>query len=107
MNTYLVPANAKKQILKMGYFRNIDCLILGIGIAVTIVLLLWFSNYDNNWLLLVACLPGGLACLLVVPIANYHNVLVAIQSILRFYRERRSYIWKGWCVCDEYKDDKQ
>ena len=107
MKSYLVPANAKKAILKMGFLRNIDCLILGGGVAISIGLLLVFSNYNNNWLLLVACLPGAVAGALVVPIANYHNLLVAIQCILRFYRERRSYVWRGWCMYDEYKDDKQ
>ena len=103
---YLVPANTKKSTLIMGFLRGIDCAIFGIGIAVTVGLLLWFSNYDNTWLLLVASLPAVVTGLLVVPIANYHNVLVAIQSVMRFYQERRSYIWRGWCIYDEYKSDK-
>lgn len=106
MDGYLVPANTKKSTLIMGFMRPIDLIIFGVGIGVSVILLLILSNVDNNWLLLVACLPAVVTGLLVVPIANYHNVLVAIQSILRFYRERRSYVWRGWCVYDEYKDDK-
>ena len=104
---YLVPANTKKSTLIMGFLRPFDLIIFGIGIAVTVTLLLILSNFDNNWLLLVACLPAVVTGLLVVPIPNYHNVLVAIQSVLRFYQERRSYIWRGWCIYNEYKDDNK
>ena len=106
MNGYLVPANAKKAILIAGFLRPIDAAILGIGIGVTVAILLVLSRFDSSWLLLLACAPAVVAGLLVAPIPNYHNVLVAIQSVLRFYQERRSYVWKGWCVYDEYKDDK-
>ena len=103
---YLVPANTKKSTLIMGFLRPIDLIIFGVGIVITVILLLILSNYDNNWLLLVASLPAVVTGLLVVPIPNYHNVLVAIQSILRFYQERRSYVWRGWCIYDEFKDGK-
>ena len=103
---YLVPANTKKATLIMGFLRPFDLLIFGTGFGITVILLLILSNLDNTWLLLVACLPAVVTGLLVVPIPNYHNVLVAIQSILRFYQERRSYVWRGWCIYNEYKDDK-
>ena len=107
MNSYLVPANTKKSTLIMGFLRPIDLIIFGVGIGFTVILLLIFGNMDSNtWLLLLACLPAAITGILVVPIASYHNVLVAIQSILRFYQMRRSYVWRGWCVYDEFKDDK-
>ena len=54
---------------------------------------------------ILSCLPVGITGLLVVPIPNYHNVLCAIQSILRFYKERRNYIWRGWCFYGEFGNE--
>lgn len=104
---YLVPANTKKSTLIMGFMRPIDLIIAGVGLAITIATLLIVSSSDNTFVMLLACLPAIIAGLLILPIPNYHNTLVAIQSILRFYRERRKYIWRGWCIYDEFKDDKQ
>lgn len=105
MNGYLVPANTKKSILILGMLRPVDALILGIGIGVSVIALLIFQSAPT-WVLLVSCIPMLLSLILVMPIPNYHNTLVAIQSILRYYNERRKYIWKGWCVYNEYKDNK-
>lgn len=103
---FLVPANTKKSTLIMGFMRPIDLIIVGVGLAITIATLLIVSSSDNTFVMLLACLPAIIAGLLILPIPNYHNTLVAIQSILRFYRERRKYIWRGWCIYDEFKDDK-
>ena len=103
---YLVPANTKKSTLIMGFMRPIDLIIAGVGLAITIATLLIVSSSDNTLVMLLACLPAIIAGLLILPIPNYHNTLVAIQSILRYYRERRNYEWRGWCIYDEFKDDK-
>ena len=95
MNGYLVPANTKKAILILGILRPIDAIILGIGVGISV-----------TWVLLVSCIPMLVAAVLILPIPNYHNTLVAIQSIFRYYNERRKYIWKGWCVYNEFKDIK-
>ena len=29
-----------------------------------------------------------------------------LKSIINFYKGRRNYIWKGWCVYNEFKDNK-
>lgn len=105
MNSYLVPANTKKSLLILSMLRPIDAIILGTGIGISVMLLLIFQN-ASVWILLLACLPMLVCLVLVLPIPNYHNTLVAIQSIVRFYNERRQYIWKGWCVYDEFKNDK-
>ena len=104
MNMYLIPANTKKSTLIMGFMRGIDAIILGSGVGLTIILLLILSNLDNTWLLLLASMPAVIAGLLVLPIPHYHNTLVAIQSVLRYYQVRRNYIWKGWCIYNEYSD---
>lgn len=106
MNGSLVPANTKKSLLIFGMFRPLpDLLILGGGVGLTIFLLLFFGN-ANTWILIGCCIPMLLAVALVLPIPNYHNTLCAIQSILDFYNGRRKFIWKGWCMRDEYKDSK-
>jgi len=105
MNGYLVPANTKKSLLIFGILRPIDAIILAIGISITVILLLLAQDASVLVLVLV-CIPMLVSLGLVLPIPNYHNTLVAIQSIMRFYNERRNYIWKGWCVYDEFKDGK-
>lgn len=100
---YLVPANTKKSMLILGMLRPVDAGILGGGIAISVGLLLAFSN-AGTLLMLISCIPMVIGLLLVLPIPNYHNTLVALQSIMKFYNERRNYIWKGWCVYDEFKD---
>ena len=105
MNGYLVPANTKKAILILGFLRPIDAMILGFGVGISVLALLIFQNAPT-WVLLVSSMPMLIAAVLILPIPNYHNTLVAIQSIFRYYNERRKYIWKGWCVYNEYKDNK-
>ena len=105
MRGSLVPANTKKSMLIFSILRPVDAIILGIGISISVFFLLILGN-SGTLLLLVACIPMLVSLILVLPIPNYHNTLVAIQSIIRFYNERRNYIWKGWCVYDEFKDGK-
>ena len=106
MNGSLVPANTKKSMLVFGMFRPLpDLLILGIGVAISIILLLSFGN-ASTWILLLCSTPMLIGLVLVMPIPNYHNTLCAIQSILEFYNGRRKYIWKGWCAKNEYQDNK-
>lgn len=102
---YLIPANAKKSILIFGMFRQIDAIILGSGIGITVMGLLLVNSINlGNIAIFLVCIPMLLALLLVVPIPYYHNTLVAIQSILTFRKERKiKYIWKGWCLKNEFK----
>lgn len=100
MNGYLVPANAKRGTLIFNIFRPIDLIMFGVGAGLSLLLLMIVES-SNTLLILLSCLPVGITGLLVVPIPNYHNVLCAIQSILRFYKERRNYIWRGWCFYEQ------
>ena len=105
MNVTMVPANTKKSMLIFSMLRPIDAIILGTGIGISVILLLIFSN-AGTLITLVSCIPMAISLILVMPIPNYHNTLVALQSIYRFYNERRNYIWKGWSIYDEYKNNK-
>ncbi len=106
MNGFLVPANAKRGTLIFNMFRPIDLIMFGVGAGLSLLLLMIVQS-DSTVLVLLSCLPVGITGLLVVPIPNYHNVLCALQSVLRFYKERRNYIWKGWCFYEQLAiDDK-
>ena len=97
MNGYLIPANSKKSMLKLGLFTNVDLILFGSGIGLTILLL--FILPVNGLLgILLVLTPALVTAFLVFPIANYHNVLQLIINIYTFYFVRqRTYIWKGWC----------
>ncbi len=101
MNGYLIPANTKKSTLILGFLRGIDAIILASGVVATVIAVVALGNINNTWLLLLACMPAAVCGLLVLPIPNYHNTLVAIQSIMRYFRETRNYKWKGWCIYNE------
>ena len=106
MNGYLVPANAKKGTLIFNIFRPFDLIMFGTGALVSLLLLVMVDSNDSI-LVLISCLPVAITGLLVVPIPNYHNVLCAIQSIYRFFMERRNYKWRGWCFYEKFgKEDK-
>lgn len=100
MNGYLVPANSKKGMLILNLFRDIDLIILGGGILVTLFALMFVDT--TNILSIIICLSPALVCiLLVLPVPYYHNVLCAIESIIDFYSNRRKYIWKGWSFYEQ------
>ena len=103
---FLIPANTKKSMLIFGVFTTFDLILFGIGIGITLLLLLIIQ--PNN--LLTACIdlaPGVICGFLVLPVPNYHNIRVVIQELYTFYTTRQKFIWKGWCVNDEYGESKQ
>lgn len=105
MNGYLIPANSKKGTLILNIFRPFDLIMFCVGAGVSLLLLMIIPS-DNTFGILVSCLPVAVTGLLVVPIPNYHNVLCAIQSIFRFFLERRNYSWKGWCFYEKFGREK-
>lgn len=103
---YLVPANAKKGTLIFNLFRPFDLGLFCGGVGISLLLLALFST-SSTLLVLLFCMPACICGLLVVPIPNYHNVLCALQSIIRFYSERRNYKWKGWCFYEQFTADEK
>lgn len=97
---YLIPANAKRGQLIFNFFRPIDLLVFGIGATISIIWLI-FVNMGGTFIVLLACVPLLISTLLVVPIPNYHNTLVALQSIIKYYKGNNKYKWRGWCIYDE------
>ena len=106
MNGSLVPANTKKATLILGMLRPMpDLAILIGGVLISVILLMTLGD-ASTWLLIIACIPMLLGTFLIMPLPNYHNVLCCLQSIFRFYYERRKYVWKGWCIYNEFNDRK-
>ena len=101
MNGYLIPANSKKGTLILNLFREIDLIILGVGVGISLLTLM-FINIGNIFFIILALLPALIAIFLVIPVPNYHNILCALESILHFYTSRRKYIWKGWCFYENF-----
>ena len=98
-NNYLIPANASRGKLILGYFRPIDLIIFVIGVVCSFILLLIYQDHMSNTLVALATLiPAGICMLLVLPIPYQHNILVLLQAIYRFYFvNRQRYVWRGWC----------
>jgi len=98
-NNYLIPANANRGKLILGFFRGIDLAIFGIGAGLTLILILTFQGMLTNWTIAIGVLaPALIAGFLVIPIPYQHNVLVLLGSIYNyFFVNRQRYYWKGWC----------
>lgn len=104
MNQYLIAANSKKGQLIFNMFRPIDLIILGVGAFITLVLFFIFQP-NNLYIGILVLLPLLVCAFLVLPVANYHNMLCILQNIYNFYFvEQNELKWKGWCAKDEYKD---
>ena len=102
MNGFLIPANSKKSMLIFGLFRGFDLIVLGVGMAISLILLLTLNLSDIGPTVL-AITPGAIAIILVFPVAHYHNVMTVILSIYRFFTSRERFIWKGWSYSEEFK----
>lgn len=102
---YLIPANSKRSLLIFSMFTWFDLALFGIGLTITMILLLAVSP-NTIALALIDLAPAAITAFLVMPIPNYHNTLTLIKDLYVFYTSRQRFIWKGWCVLDEYKDEK-
>jgi len=95
-NSYLIPANSKKSLLKFGLFNTVDLWIFLIGIFVSLGLMMALP-VDRFWIAMLAISPGLICSFLVMPVPYYHNVRTIIKNAWIFYTTRQKYIWKGWC----------
>ncbi len=104
-NNFIIPANTKKSQLILGFFTPSDLIIFGTGVSLTIILLLFMQDASFIELVFIL-LPALITGFLVMPVPHYHNILQLLTNIITFYNGRRRYYWRGWCVRDEYGDDK-
>ena len=97
MNLFIIPANSKSGKLIFNIFRPFDLILASVGLVVSVLLILIVT--PKSLLTAVMCFsPGLISAFLVIPIPNYHNVLVVIQETINFFANRRNYKWEGWSV---------
>jgi hypothetical protein len=107
MNNYLIPANSKKSILYFGLFNKFDLILFGSGIGATLLMMTLLPT-GGSWLRIgIIVAPAVITGLLVFPVPNYHNVLSLLRSVWNFFTTRQRFIWKGWCVRDEFKEEEE
>ena len=104
-NSYLIPANSKKSLLKFGAFNTVDLIIFGCGVGLSFLLMM-ILPVDNFTVAILSISPGLICAFLVIPVPNYHNVRTVIINAWNFYTTRQKYIWKGWCFKDGETDKK-
>ena len=98
---YLIPANSKSGQLIFNIFRPFDIILFLVACAITLILLVIMPVNDSILLAGLAVTPAGIGTLLVLPIPNYHNVMVFLGELLTFYNSNRVYLWRGWCIKDD------
>ena len=103
---FLIPANSKKSMLILGVFDIFDLILFLSGLGITLLLLLIQSPTSMFWAIFDVA-PGLICGFLVMPIPNYRNTRILIKEVYGFYTRREKFIWKGWCVRDEYGEKKQ
>ena len=104
MNEYMIPANSNRGKLIFSIFRPIDLGILLFGASLTLILFFALSK-GGILLTLASLLPIATALFLIMPVPNYHNVLVFLQEVYLFYISQRKFSWKGWCVRSGFTDE--
>ena len=99
-NSYLIPANAKRSTLILGWFNPMDLAIFGIGVLFTLIMLITVKNNDIDIMIMIL-LPALTSTTLVLPVPHYHNVIQLLINIFKFFSERRNYRWKGWSILED------
>ena len=96
MRNYLIPANTKRGQLIFSIFRPIDLIIFGVGLGITLIMLAFFPS-SSMGLMIISLLPAAISAFLILPVPNYHNMLIIITEIIHFISNNQKYIWRGWC----------
>lgn len=105
MGDYLIPANTKRGRLIFGVFEPIDAIMFGTGIVVSLILLA-ILPIEKIGPAIIALAPVLVTGLLVLPVANYHNVRQLLIEIYKYFTNRNKFVWKGWCFSNEQDESK-
>ncbi len=97
---YLIPANAKKSQLILGFFTPLDLTLFGSGCGITILLLIIIQNATFTELIIII-LPALITGFLVMPVMYYHNVLQFITNVVTYINNPKRYYWRGWCIYND------
>mgnify|MGYP001036423831 CR=1 FL=1 len=101
---FLIPANSKKSMMIFGLFYPFDLILFGSGVGVTLLLMM-ILPIANTAMAFIAIAPAVITGFLVFPVPNYHNVLTVIIGVWNFFTTRQKFVWKGWCILDEEKQE--
>ena len=105
-NNFLIPANSKKSMLILNIFNTTDLFIFGGGIAATLILILLNFNVTTFKGILFIISPTLICSFLVLPLPNVHNIWTFMLIIYKYFTNRRTYYWKGWCMDYGEKESK-
>ena len=100
----IVPANSKKQLLIFGFLGKTDAIILGVGSVISFLMFTTISVVNIKGVI-ITLIPVFLTVFLIFPIPNYQNCRILLAEIYNYYKNRRRYIWRGWCYQYEQSDD--
>lgn len=98
MDRYLIPANSKRSMLIFGMFAPVDLIIFGVGAGLTLILM-GIINAETIKDVMIILTPLLITLAMVMPIPNHRNVWQLTANIYNYFSNRRTYYWKGWCVC--------
>lgn len=56
MNSYLIPANTKKSMLIFGLFTKFDLILFGIGVGLSLILLLALPVEQIMYAIIALCM---------------------------------------------------
>ena len=102
---YLIPANSKRSMLIFGYFKQIDLIILGVGIGISALFIAIFGTEtmkDMAFDLTPAIITG----IMVLPVPNHRNIWTLTVNVYTYFMNQRNYRWRGWCVLN-VKDESR
>lgn len=98
-NQFLIPANSKRSMLIFGLFEPIDLVILGIGLFLAIITIsIFYTDQAEVGEIFGMLSPFLISAAMVMPVPNHRNFWQLTVHIYSFYTNRRTYIWKGWCM---------
>ena len=97
MNSFLIPANAKKSMLIFGLFTKFDLILFLTGVGLSLLLLM-ILPVEQIAMAIIALLPALITGFLVMPVPNYYNMRTLLSSAIQFFMNQRKFKWKGWCV---------
>ena len=96
-SNYLIPANSKRSMLILGWFKTVDIIIFGVGIAISAVFIGIFGT-DTIKDMMFDLTPAIITTVMVLPVPNHRNVWNLTLNIYNFLVNQRNYKWRGWCI---------
>jgi len=97
MNNYLIPANSKRSMLILGWFKLIDLIIFGVGIGLSVLLMIVFGTGTVKDMLFDLT-PAIITSIMVLPVPNHRNIWNLTLNIYNYLVNQRNYKWRGWCI---------